>query len=105
MQGPEEHYALGEEIARVIWAPILRSHKVTVDQMALLEPGLSDTVCDSLLDVMREAMDEVVARGVPQEEAGDVLRRHMNVPAEVIFNPVPGGFSDACNDAVQYGTV
>src|SRR3546814_2629047 len=34
MQGPEEHYALGEEIARVIWAPILRSHKVTVDQMA-----------------------------------------------------------------------
>src|SRR3546814_16688271 len=37
MQGPEEHYALGEEIARVIWAPILRSHKVTVDQMARSE--------------------------------------------------------------------
>src|SRR3546814_6039486 len=84
MQGPEEHYALGEEIARVIWAPILRSHKVTVDQMALLEPGLSETVCASLLDVMREAMDEVVARGVPQEAARDFLlqigRAHVRTP-------------------------
>ena len=65
MQGPEEHYALGEEVARTIWAPVMRSHRVTVEQMALLEPGLSETVVASLLDVMREAMDEVVARGVP----------------------------------------
>src|SRR3546814_3009532 len=55
----------------MLFRSILRSHKVTVDQMALLEPGLSETVCASLLDVMREAMDEVVARGVPQEEARD----------------------------------
>ncbi|RIA43757.1 coenzyme F420-dependent NADP oxidoreductase-like protein [Hephaestia caeni] len=103
MQGPEEHYALGEEIARVIWAPILRSHKVTVDQMALLEPGLSETVCASLLDVMREAMDEVVARGVPQEAARDFLLGHMNVLAAVIFKHVPGVFSDACNKAITFG--
>src|SRR3546814_15305442 len=53
----------------MLFRSILRSHKVTVDQMALLEPGLSETVCASLLDVMREAMDEVVARGVPQERS------------------------------------
>ena len=53
MQGPEDAYALGEEIARIIWAPVMRSHRVTVEQMALLEPGLSETVCASLLDVMR----------------------------------------------------
>lgn len=41
MQGPEEAYALGEEIAKVIWAPVMRSHRVTVEQMALLEPGLT----------------------------------------------------------------
>ena len=66
MQGPESAYALGEEIAKVIWAPVMRSHRVTVEQMALLEPGLSETVCATLLVVMREAMDEVVARGVPR---------------------------------------
>ena len=50
MQGPEEDYAKGEAIARTIWAPVMRSHRVTVEQLAMLEPGLSETVCASLLD-------------------------------------------------------
>jgi hypothetical protein len=103
MQGPESAYALGEEIARVIWAPVMRSHRVTVEQMALLEPGLSETVCASLLDVMREAMEEVVARGVPREAARDFLLGHMNVLGAVIFKEVDGVFSDACNKAIQFG--
>ena len=103
MQGPEHAYALGEEIAKTIWAPVMRSHRVTVEQMALLEPGLSETVCASLLDVMREAMDEVVRRGVPAEAARDFLLGHMNVLGAVIFKEVDGVFSDACNKAIQFG--
>jgi hypothetical protein len=103
MQGPEEHYALGEEIAKVIWAPVMRSHRVTVEQMALLEPGLSETVCASLLSVMREAMDEVVKKGVPKEAARDFLLGHMNVLGAVIFEETPGVFSDACNKAIEFG--
>lgn len=103
MQGPEEAYAVGEEIAKVIWAPVMRSHRVTVEQMALLEPGLSETVCASLLVVMREAMDECVARGVPKEAARDFLLGHMNVLGAVIFEEVPGVFSDACNKAIEFG--
>ena len=103
MQGPEEHYALGEEVAKVIWAPVMRSHRVTVEQMALLEPGLSETVCASLLVVMREAMDEVVRRGVPKEAARDFLLGHMNVLGSVIFEETPGVFSDACNKAIEFG--
>jgi hypothetical protein len=103
MQGPEAHCALGEEVARTIWAPVMRSHRVTVEQMALLEPGLSETVVASLLDVMREAMDEVVARGVPAEAARDFLLGHMNILGAVIFKEQPGVFSDACNKAIQFG--
>lgn len=103
MQGPEEHYALGEEVAKVIWAPVMRSHRVTVEQMALLEPGLSETVCASLLVAMKEAMDEVVARGVPKEAARDFLLGHMNVLGSVIFEETPGVFSDACNKAIEFG--
>ncbi|MDX3926458.1 MAG: phosphogluconate dehydrogenase C-terminal domain-containing protein [Shinella sp.] len=103
MQGPEEAYAVGEEIAKIIWAPVMRSHRVTVEQMALLEPGLSETVCASLLVVMREAMDEVVARGVPHEAARDFLLGHMNVLGAVIFDEVQGVFSDACNKAIEFG--
>jgi D-apionate oxidoisomerase len=103
MQGPESAYALGEEIARIIWAPVMRSHRVTVEQMALLEPGLSETVCATLLEVMREAMDEVIARGVPREAARDFLLGHMNVLGAVIFGEVEGVFSDACNKAIAFG--
>ncbi|MFQ1701332.1 phosphogluconate dehydrogenase C-terminal domain-containing protein [Loktanella agnita] len=103
MQGPEADYALGEAVGKAIYAPVARSHRVTVEQMALLEPGLSETVCASLLDIMREAMDEVVARGVPKEAARDFLLGHMNILGAVIFGEVDGVFSDACNKAIEFG--
>jgi hypothetical protein len=103
MQGPEESYALGESIAKLIYQPIERSYRMTVEQMALLEPGLSETVCATLLDVMREAMDEVVARGVPADAARDFLLGHMTILSAVIFKQIPGQFSDACNKAITFG--
>lgn len=103
MQGPEEDYVLGEKVGRTIFAPVARSHRVTVEQMALLEPGLSETVCASLLDIMREAMDEVVERGVPRDAARDFLLGHMNILGAVIFGEIEGEFSDACNKAIEFG--
>jgi D-apionate oxidoisomerase len=103
MQGPDEAYELGESIAKLIYQPVQRSYRVSVEQMALLEPGLSETVCATLLDVMREAMDEVVARGVPAEAARDFLLGHMTILSAVIFKQIPGQFSDACNKAITFG--
>jgi D-apionate oxidoisomerase len=103
MQGPESAFDLGEAIAKTIYQPIKRSYRVTVEQMALLEPGLSETVCATLLDAMREAMDEVVARGVPADAARDFLLGHMTILSAVIFKQIPGAFSDACNKAIVNG--
>ena len=103
MQGPEADYARGEELARAIWAPVMRSHRVSVDQMAILEPGLSETVCATLLDAMREALDEAAARGVPREAARDFLLGHLNILAAVTFKEIDGVFSDACNKAIVFG--
>ncbi len=103
MQGPEDQYAIGEKVAKTIYAPVDRSHRVTVDQMALLEPGLSETVCASLLTVMREAMDEVVSRGVEKQVARDFLLGHMSILGAVLFDEIDGQFSDACNKAIVNG--
>jgi D-apionate oxidoisomerase len=103
MQGPETDYAIGEAVAKTIWAPVMRSHRLTVEQMALLEPGLAETLVGSLLDVMREAMEDVIARGVPREAARDFLLGHMNVMGAVLFKEIDGVFSDACNKAIQFG--
>ena len=103
MQGPDEAFDLGEAVAKTIYAPILRSYRLTVDQMAILEPGLSETVCATLLQVMRDAMDETIRRGVPEQCARDFLLGHMNILGAVIFNEIPGAFSDACNKAITFG--
>lgn len=103
MQGPDSAFELGESIAKTIYQPILRSYRVTVEQMALLEPGLSETVCATLLDTMREAMDEVVARGVPADCARDFLLGHMTILSAVIFKQIPGQFSEACDKAITFG--
>ena len=103
MQGPEEHFAIGEAIARTIYQPILRSHRVTVEQMALLEPGLSETVCATLLVAMKDALDEVVRRGVDKTAARDFLLGHMTILGAVIMEEIDGVFSDACNKAIANG--
>lgn len=102
MQGPEAHYALGESIALMMFAPTMRSHRVTVEQMAILEPALSETVCGTLLMALREALDEAVRRGVPREAARDFLLGHINVELAIAFQLVPGAvFSDAALKAIE----
>ena len=103
VQGPEEHYAIGERVGRTIYAPVARAHRVSLKQFALLEPGLSETVNGSLMKVLRMAMDEVVRKGVPHDCARDFLLGHMNIMGAVIFDQHQGVFSDAANKAIEYG--
>lgn len=101
MQGPEDSYALGEDISRTIYAPVMRSHRVTVEQMAILEPALSETTAATCVSIIREAMDEAVARGVPEQAARDFLLGHLNIEIAILFGELPGGvFSDAANKAI-----
>ena len=100
MQGPEEDYARGEQIATDLFQPILRSHRVTVEQMAMLEPTLSETVCATCLTIIREAMDESVARGIPFDAARDFLMGHLNVELAILFDEIDWDFSQGAKDAI-----
>lgn len=102
MQGPETAYALGESIARQIYAPVMRSHRVTVEQMAILEPVLSETVTGTCLTIIREAVDEAVKRGVPEQAARDFVLGHITVELAIVFQELPGGtFSDGAKLAIE----
>lgn len=104
MQGPEESYALGEDIARTIYAPVMKAHRVTVEQMAMLEPVLSETVGATLCMVLREAVDEAVRRGVPYEAARDFMFGHLTIELAIAFEQLPGGkFSDGALKAIEAG--
>lgn len=101
MQGPEEHYAMCEEVAREIYKPVMRSHRVTVEQMAILEPALSETVGATLALALRKATDEAVKRGVPEQAAHDFMLGHLNIELAIAFGIFPEGkFSDGALHAI-----
>ena len=96
MQGPDEHYQLGEEICKAMWSPIIRSYRVTVEQLAILEPGLSEMVAMPFVDTMVEAVEECKAKyGIPREAALDFLIGHLNVEIAMWFGYSPKVPSDA----------
>lgn len=103
MQGPESDYARGEKIAMDFWAPVTKSHRVTVPQMALLEPAMAETVGIALIRALREALEEVVARGVPRAAAEDFLYGHIKVPLGIAFDRVDFPFSDGAKLIASYG--
>lgn len=102
LRGDEANYAVAEDVSKRMYAPVMRAHRATVDQMAILEPVLSETVCATCLSVIREATDEAVRRGVPEAAARDFILGHLNVELAILFDQLPGvRLSDAANKAVE----
>jgi len=102
MQGPEEHYAPCEQVARTIYKPVMRAHRCTVEQMAILEPALAETVGATFCMALREATDEAVRRGVPREAATDFLLGHLTIELAIAFEIFKEGkFSDGALYAID----
>jgi D-apionate oxidoisomerase len=99
--GREADYARGEAIARAMYAPILRAHRVTTEQMAVLEPALVETLTATCLTIIKEGMDEAVRLGVPPEAAWDFLSGHLRVELAIIFGLAGFPFSDGAILAIQ----
>lgn len=103
MQGPEADYAAGEAICREMFAPVMKAHRVTVEQMAILEPALSETVVATCMVVIKEAIEEAVRRGVPEEAARDFILGHINIDIGILFGYVGSPFSDGALLAIERG--
>ncbi len=104
LKGNDDDYRKGEELARTFYAPVHRSHRITAEQMGLLEPALVETLASTCVYVIREGLNEVIKRGVPADAARDFLLGHLRIQMAVLFNELPGAvFSDAANKALQRG--
>lgn len=100
LQGTDADYERGEAIARVMYAPVIKSHRLTVAQMALLEPALVETLSATCLTIVREGLDEVVRRGVPAEAARDFLLGHIQIELAILFGEIGSPFSDGALKAI-----
>lgn len=102
-RGGDSVYRLGEEVARTIFAPVMTSHRITVEQMAILEPAMAETVTLTLMYTIREAMDEAIKAGVPETAARDFILGHINVNIGILFGYLGIDVSDGAKRAVARG--
>jgi hypothetical protein len=95
LSGTEEHYSTGEKIAQDMYAPIHHTHRITLEQMAILEPAMVETLAQTCMEAVREGFERIVELGVPEAAARDFVLGHLRIQIAVLFKEVNGTFSDA----------
>ncbi len=80
----------------------MRSHRCTIEQMAILEPGLSESIGATFAMALAEASKKAASLGIPQQAADDFILGHMTILLAVAFGLQPNGrFSDGCLLAIE----
>jgi hypothetical protein len=100
-RGPEEDWAKGDELARDMYAPVMNNYRITVEQMAILEPALVETFAATCISAIKEAYDEAVKMGVPAEAAWEFLSGHARIEFAIIFGFSGFPFSDGAKLAIK----
>lgn len=95
MHGTEAHYKLGEKVSQDMYAPIHHTHRITLEQMAVLEPAMVETLAQTCMEVVKEGFDKIISLGVPEAAARDFVLGHLRIQIAVLFKEVNGTFSDA----------
>ncbi|MFH8974410.1 phosphogluconate dehydrogenase C-terminal domain-containing protein [Streptomyces sp. NPDC017890] len=101
--GDDAKQELADAVIRVMYAPVVDVHWVTVKQLAVLEPTLVETIACMVGALLTEALHETVHTvGVPEKAARAMLLGHTQV---ALANTLKGSnpFSDACLIAMDYG--
>jgi hypothetical protein len=99
--GTESDYERGVAVALDLFAPVIRAYRVTVEQMAILEPALAETTSAPCVWVIKEGLEEVVRRGVPRAAARAFLLGHINIQLAITFGEIDTRYSDGAIKMLQ----
>ena len=104
MRGSEEAFAAAERVCKAAFAPVRTAHRITVEQMAILEPAMAEVVACSAAMLMHEAMEQAIQAGVPRPAAEAFMLGHAQIPLAIVFGAIQSPFSDAAKIAIRWGT-
>ena len=94
LQGTESDYERGVALCTALFHPVIQAHRVTVEQMAILEPALAETTSAPAVMLIKEGLDEAIRRGVPAEAARAFLMGHINIQLAITFGEIDARYSD-----------
>lgn len=90
-----------EQVAIEMFAPVSLAHRITVNQMAMLEPALSETLTNGCIDLIREGLDIVIKSGVPEAAARDFCMGHLQIGIALLFDQLDWKLSDGAQMALS----
>ena len=103
--GPEADYARGEALSIDMfgndYGPVLGAHRITVAQMAMLEPALVETFAATLVSAIYEMRDHVISQGVPREATDAFLAGHLRTIFGIVSGAAGFPFSDGAKLAIE----
>jgi hypothetical protein len=99
--GGEEDADLVQRLATDMFAPISASHRITVDQMAMLEPALSETLTNGCISLIHEGLQKVIDAGVPEAAARDFCMGHLQIGIALIFEQLDWQLSEGAAMALS----
>jgi hypothetical protein len=102
-RGTEDAFLAAERLCKHMFAPVLKAHRVTVEEMAILEPAMAEVVAASAATLMRDAMDEAIRAGVPEPAARAFMLGHAQIALAIAFGAIDSPFSDAAQVAIRWG--
>ncbi|HWH97126.1 MAG TPA: phosphogluconate dehydrogenase C-terminal domain-containing protein [Pseudolysinimonas sp.] len=90
-----------ERLVCDMFAPIDRSHRITVEQMAVLEPALTETLTNGCVAIIHEGMQKVIAMGIPEPAVRDFLMGHLQIGIAIIFGELDWRLSEGARLALE----
>jgi hypothetical protein len=103
MQGNEDDYVLGEALSRVIFHPVMNVYRITIFQMAILEPVLAEVLAFACLDAVKQGIEEAEKLGLPYEAAKEFVLGHMNIILAIQYGYLDTRVSDGAMLALERG--
>lgn len=101
-RGDEKFYDEGEKIARIIYAPVGKTFRLTIEQMGCCEPGLVESIGSALIYGMKQAYDKMLELhpDIPADALMSFYMGHLRVQFAIIFELIDVKFSDGAYAAL-----
>lgn len=101
--GTDADYARGESLARDVFAPVSATYRLTVEQLARLEPALVEHLLTTCLLAVQAGADQLRAAGIPEDAITAMVLGHLRTQLAMFFGDLDHQLSAGAERAVAQG--
>ena len=103
IKGNESAFEEAKNVCIDMFESVKKVHRVTVEQMVLLEPAAAEIIFNPAALLIKRTIDKVISMGVPKETAESFLLGHALTGLKIVFGKDPHGWTRTADAAAKIG--